>query len=112
METITDSHINDQSFTLFSDLVVDRVLVDGEDADFKRNHDGLLVYLSGSREANVPVTFTFCYHGYSLPIFPANETTVQLNRAFPWIPWPGIKQTTSYGNYYNYNESEDFFIED
>jgi hypothetical protein len=112
MDTIADSQINDQSFTLFSDLVVDRVLVDGEEAVFERSHDGLLVNLPGGREAYDPVTFTFCYHGYSLPIFPANETTVQLNRAFPWIPWPGIKQTTSYGNYYNYNESEDFFIED
>lgn len=112
METTADQLISEQSFTLYSDLIVDKVLVDGTEAEFLRNHDGLMVYIQGGREANDAVTFTFRYHGYSLPVFPANETNVQLNRAFPWIPWPGIKKTTRYENYYSYNESEDFFVED
>lgn len=110
MKAITNTQINVQSFTLYSDLIVDNVLVDGEKADFERSYDGLLVHIPGGKKANDPVTFTFCYHGYSLPIFPANETNMQLNRAFPLIPWPGINKTTIYDNYFYYNESEDFFI--
>lgn len=110
MDAIANSQINCQAFTLYSDLIVDEVLVDGEKVDFERSHDGILVHISGGKKANDPMTFTFCYHGYSLPIFPANETNVQLNRAFPWLPWPGLKKTTSYDNYYDYKESEDFFI--
>lgn len=33
-----------QSFTLFSDLIVDKVLVDGELSEYERKHDVLMVY--------------------------------------------------------------------
>ena len=100
-----------QSFTLYSDLAVDKVLVDGEIADFMRSNDGLMVYFSSGKALGQSVVFNFLYHGYSLPVFPANETTVQLNRSFPWFPWPGIKTATKYQNFFSFSESEDFFIE-
>jgi hypothetical protein len=109
MNAILDTQANGQSFTLYSDLVVDDVLVDGETAAIERSCDGLMVYFPSAKNAGDQVTFIFRYHGYSLPVYPANETTVQLNRAFPWIPWPGIK---IYHDYYIISESESFFIED
>jgi hypothetical protein len=112
MEAAVDAEASGQAFTLYSDLVVDEVLVDGEKADFQRSHDGLMVRFPSAKRAGDKVTFVFHYHGYSLPNYPANETTVQLNRSFPWIPWPGIKTATIYGSFYDYSESEDFFIGD
>ena len=101
-----------QSFTLYSDFQVDEVMVDGQSAAFERSHDGLMVNFPAEKAAGDAITVEFAYHGYSLPIYPANETTVQLNGSFPWIPWPGIKTYTRYRNIYNYYLSEDFFIED
>ncbi|MFA5675183.1 MAG: hypothetical protein WDA65_01560 [Christensenellales bacterium] len=111
MQTTQNKKANGQSFVLYSDLIVDEVRIDGEAAAFERSHDGLMVYYPKSIKSGDIVTFKFIYHGYSLPNFPANETTVQLNRSFPWIPWPGIKSTNSYGNNW-YDETEMFFIED
>ncbi len=110
MEATMNTAANGQAFTLYSDLVVDEIRVDGKTADFKRSHDGLMVQFPNSKKVGESVSFLFSYHGYSLPNYPANETTVQLNRSFPWIPWPGIKMATSYES--NYDTSEDFFIED
>jgi hypothetical protein len=112
METLLDTEASGQAFTLYSDLVVDEVWMDGEKVEFERSHDGLMVHFSNAKKAGDNATFVFRYHGYSLPSNPANETTVQLNRSFPWIPWPGIKTATKYDNYYDYSESEAFFIED
>ncbi|HYE67957.1 MAG TPA: hypothetical protein VEA58_05055, partial [Anaerovoracaceae bacterium] len=110
IEANIDTETNGQAFTLYSDLVVDEVWVDEKKAVFQRSHDGLMVHFPNIKQAGDSVRFEFRYHGYSLPIFPANETTVQLHRSFPWIPWPGIKMATNYMS--NYSESEDFFIRD
>ncbi|MEA4831217.1 MAG: hypothetical protein VB118_01205 [Oscillospiraceae bacterium] len=112
IEAVMDADADGQSFMLYSDLNVDDVRVDGKTTEFERSNDGLMVHFPNAKKAGDKVTFVFRYHGYSLPCFPANETTVQLNRSFPWIPWPGIKTATKYGNYYKYDESEEFFIED
>ncbi len=101
-----------QSFTLYSDFQVDEVMVDGQPAAFERSHDGLMVNFPAEKAAGDAITVEFAYHGYSLPIYPANQTTVQLNGSFPWTPWPGIKTYTKYRNLYDYYLSEDFFIED
>lgn len=100
-----------QGFTLFSGLTVDGVWVDGNQAVFERSQDGILVYFPVSKHAGETVTFKFQYHGYGLPSYPVNETTVQLSRAFPWFPWPGIK-TVSENEIDNYNLTEVFFIDD
>lgn len=110
MQATMNAEASGQAFTLYSDLVVDEVWVDKEKADFQRSHDGLMVHFPNTKKAGDQVVFTFQYHGYSLPNYPANETTVQLNRSFPWIPWPGIKTATRYVS--NYDLSEDFFIGD
>lgn len=112
IEAVINSDSAGQAFTLYSDLIVDEVRVDGKKAGFERSNDGLMVHFPVAKKAGDKVAFVFRYHGYSLTSFPANETTVQLNRSFPWIPWPGIKTSTIYDNYYDYNESEDFFIDD
>ena len=57
------------------------------------------------------LTICFDYHGYSLPLYPANETTVQLRRAFPWLPWPGLRNALQYENFYGYEQTEAFFAE-
>lgn len=111
MEVIQNKEANGQAFMLYSDLIVDEVRIDGEIAAFDRSYDGIMVYYPNNIKAGDTVVFKFIYHGYSLPSFPANETTVQLNRSFPWIPWPGLKTTSIYGNNW-YNETEIFFIED
>jgi len=112
MEATVDKATTGQSFTLYSDLIIDEILVDGIKADYKRAKDYIMVYFPEGKRTGDHVVFSFRYHGYSLPVFPANETTVQLNRAFPWFPWPGIKSAIKYSNFYSYSESEDFFIED
>lgn len=109
MEAAIDKDVTGQAFMLYSDLTVDEIQVDGEQADFERSNDGLMVRFPAAKKAGDKVAFAFCYHGYSLPIFPANETTVQLNRSFPWIPWPGIKTAVDNNDY---SDSEAFFIED
>ncbi len=109
MQAQLNKSVQGQSFTLYSDLVLDEVLVDGEVATIERNHDGLMVYFPTSKQAGEQINFVFRYHGYSLPIYPANESTIQFNRAFPWIPWPGIK---IYHDFYKDSQAEAFFIED
>lgn len=111
--TITSTLIKNagnQVFTLFSGFVVDEVRVDGKKTDFARSHDGIIVMFP-EKKAGETVEFTFKYHGYSLPSYPVNETTVQFNRSFPWIPWPGIK-TTSDNEIENYTLTEVFYIAD
>ncbi len=112
MQATATCDLASQTFTLYSDFTVTSVLVDGREADFERSKDCLLVHIPAGKKINEPVTFSFSYHGYSLPIFPANESKVQLDRAFPWLPWPGSKKTSSYGSFYLYQATELFFIED
>lgn len=106
-----DNDADMQSFTLFSNFDVDEVYLNGSKAYFKRNHDGLLVIFPHTITSGESVSFKFVYHGWSLPCFPVNETTVQLNRAFPWLPWPGLK-TISANEIDNYYLSENFFVAD
>lgn len=111
IKAVVDTTTTAQSFTLFSELVIDEILVDGEMAEYTRNNDYIMVYFPVTKTAGDNVTFAFQYHGYSLPSYPVNETTVQLNRAFPWIPWPGIKAVTQTELTY-YTMSEAFFVAD
>lgn len=111
MKAILSDDASGQSFVLYSDLKVDEILLDGAAAEFDRSHDGIMVYFPEEKKSGETVNFTFKYHGYSLPSFPANETTVQLNRSFPWIPWPGIKTVSNYSNNL-FEEAETFFIQD
>lgn len=101
----------DQNFTLYSDLEIDNVTVNGEKAKFNKLNEGFEVIYPNKISAGENIEFQFVYHGYSLPTFPANETTVQLNRAFPWVPWPGLRTVSIYENEI-YNETEWFFISD
>ncbi|MEA4831213.1 MAG: hypothetical protein VB118_01185 [Oscillospiraceae bacterium] len=110
IEAVMDADADGQGFMLYSDFNVDDVKVDGKTAEFERSNDVLIVRFPNAKKAGYKVTFVFRYHGYSLPCFPANETTVQLNRSFPWIPWPGIKTAIENNNFYE--PSEKFFIED
>lgn len=108
---LVEEEIDRQSFTLFSDLIIDNVLVDGELSEYERKHDVLMVYFPEKKSVGEKISFTFLYHGYSLPSYPVNETTVQLNRAFPWIPWPGIR-SISEEEVNNYTYSEAFHVEE
>lgn len=108
---IVEYDTNQQAFTLFSDFVVDEVLVDGERANYLRTHDYIMVNFPTVKSKGDEVVFTFRYHGYSLASYPVNETTVQLNRAFPWLPWPGIK-LVSKTEVDMYTESSAFFIDE
>jgi hypothetical protein len=107
-----DEKTNAQSFTLYSDFQVDGVWVDGKQVLFKRSNDGILVYFHKIKNQGDDIAIRFDYHGYSLPIYPANETTVQLYRAFPWLPWPGIKNALMYENFYDYDTTESFFVDE
>lgn len=109
--SILNKTVSGQAFTLFSGFTVDEVRVDGTQVDFERSYDGIMVTFPDQKKAGTAVEFTFFYHGYSLPSYPVNETTVQLNRAFPWIPWPGIK-TMSDNEVRNYKLTEVFYIAD
>lgn len=108
----TDKNINKQSFTLYSGMEIESVKVDGEIVEFERSHDGIMIYLNNNKNKNEQIVIEFIYGGYSLPIYPANETYVQLNNSFPYIPWPGIKTTDKYANFYSYSNSDFFFVED
>lgn len=110
MTATADAEIDRQSFTLFSDFAVDEVLVDGVAASFARDYNALMVYFPEEKNQGQTVVFTFSYHGYTLPSYPVNETTVQLNRAFPWIPWPGITPVSE-AKVDNYTYSEAFYID-
>lgn len=100
-----DNLIEQQAFTLFSDLTVDEVLVDGVPAEWERVHDSLTVRFPAPIAADGVLCLTFRYHGYGLPVFPVNETTVQLGRTFPWLPWPGVRERSRTEiNYYYQNE--------
>jgi len=110
IEAIQSENSDRQSFTLYSDFVVDSVTVNNREVAFERSHDGLLVYYPEAARTGEELCISFRYHGYSLPSFPANETTVQLNRAFPWIPWPGLKTISSNPDDL-YLETERFFTE-
>lgn len=101
-----DSLIEQQAFTLFSDLTVDEVLVDGVPAEWERVHDSLTVRFPAPKAADEVLCLTFRYHGYGLPVFPVNETTVQLGRTFPWLPWPGVRERSRTEiSYYDQNEA-------
>lgn len=106
-----DSLIEQQAFTLFSDLTVDEVLVNGVPAEWERVHDSLTVRFPAPEAADEVLCLTFRYHGYGLPVFPANETTVQLGRTFPWLPWPGVRERsrTEINRYY---QNEVFCVAD
>lgn len=99
-----------QAFTLFSNFIVDEIRVDGEPVNYRRAHDYIMVDFPTKKNKGDEIVFTFCYHGYSLASYPVNETTVQLNRAFPWLPWPGIK-SVSENEVDMYTESSAFFVE-
>jgi hypothetical protein len=107
-----DEKTDAQSFTLYSDIQVDGVWVDGAQARFERSNDGILVFFPNEKRQREEIKIRFDYHGYSLPIYPANETTVQLYRAFPWLPWPGIKNALKHENFYGYETTEHFFIDE
>ncbi len=107
-----EKNINKQSFTLYSGMEIKSVKVDGENVEFERSHDGIMIYLNNLKTKGEEITIEFIYNGYSLPIFPANETYVQLNNSFPYIPWPGIKTIDKYANFYSYDRSDFFFVED
>lgn len=100
-----------QAFTLFSEFVIDEIRVDGRKTEYERNADGIIVYFPEYKEAGETVQLQFKYYGYSLPSYPVNETTVQLNRAFPWIPWPGIRDISE-NESDEYSLSEVFYIDD
>lgn len=101
-----DSLIEQQAFTLFSDLTVDEVLVGGVPAEWERVHDSLTVRFPAPKAADEVLCLTFRYHGYGLPVFPVNETTVQLGRTFPWLPWPGVRERSQMEiSYYDQNEA-------
>jgi len=112
MYATADENINEQSFTLYSGMEIESVRVDGVVTEFERSHDGIMIYLNNQKRKNEQIIIEFIYNGYSLPIFPANETYVQLNNSFPYIPWPGIKTTDKYANFYSYSKSDFFFVED
>ncbi len=101
---------SEQSFTLYSELIIDSVMVDGEIAEYERSLDGILVHYPHVKKEESTTDIRFIYHGYSLPSFPANETTVQLNKSFPWLPWPGLKTSVKYDNNL-YRTSEMYFTE-
>lgn len=101
-----DGLLEQQAFTLFSDLTVDEVLVNGVPAAWERVHDSLTVRFPAPRAADEVLCLTFRYHGYGLPVFPANETTVQLGCTFPWLPWPGVRERSRTEiSYYDQNEA-------
>lgn len=106
-----DTEIANQTFTLFSDFIVDEVYVDGESVTFEQKNGGVIVNLPTIKQAGETVEFRFLYHGFSLPIYPVNESTVQLNRAFAWFPWPGLKVASENEIEYYYL-SELFYIAD
>lgn len=106
-----DSGAAAQSFTLFSEFVIDEIKVDDKEVDYVRNSDGILIYFPEYKEEGETVQIQFEYHGYSLPSYPANETTVQLNRAFAWMPWPGISNISE-SEMNRYDLTEVFFIDD
>lgn len=106
-----DSLIEQQAFTLFSDLTVDEVLVNGVPAEWERVHDSLTVRFPAPKAADEVLCLTFRYHGYGLPVFPVNETTVQLGRTFPWLPWPGVRER-SREEISSYNQNEAFCVAD
>ncbi len=91
-----DSAVQAQAFTLFSDFTVEEVLVDGESAAWERAFGSVQVQFPAPKAAGEEVCFTFRYHGYGLPEFPVNETTVQLGHSFPWLPWPGAAKCEPY----------------
>lgn len=111
MTATADSNVIEQSFTLFADFMVNEICVDGEPATFERSLDGIIVHLPQCKKPGETVQFLFKYHGYSLPCYPANETTVQLNRSFPWLPWPGIR-IISESEITEYGLTEVFFIDE
>lgn len=106
-----DKTIENQTFTLFSDFEIDEVRVDEKTATFERSNDGIMVYFPDTKQAGATMEIYFVYHGYSLPTSPVNESTVQLNRGFAWIPWPGLK-VVSENEIDNYGLSELFYISD
>lgn len=106
-----DVDIVDQTFALFSNFTVDEVYVDGEKVTFERSYDGIMVKLPSEKRVGETIEFRFLYHGYSLPLYPVNESTVQLNRAFTWFPWPGLK-VVSENEIDSYYFSEVFYIAD
>lgn len=112
MYATADENISKQSFTLYSGMEIESVKVDGVVAEFERSHDGIMIYLNNQKRKNEQIIIEFIYNGYSLPIFPVNETYVQLNNSFPYIPWSGIKTTDKYANFYSYAKSDFFFVED
>ena len=107
-----DENISKQSFTLYSGMEIESVKVDGVVTEFERSHDGIMIYLNNQKSKDEQLVIEFIYNGYSLPIYPANETYIQLNSSFPYIPWPGIKTTDKYANFYSYSNSDFFFVED
>lgn len=104
-----NAEIELHGFTLYSGFDVDEIQVDGAPATFERSYDGILVYFPQAKRAGEEIKLTFRYHGSSLPSYPVNETTVQLSRLFPWIPWPGIK-TTLKNETSIYDTTEAFFV--
>ncbi len=112
MKARMDANISIHAFTLYSDFQVDSVLLDGTPCNYEQSHDGLLVTFPEEKALGDVAVLEFKYHGFSLPLFPANESTVQLNQRFAWMPWPGVRIALKYGNFYDFMESEDFFIAD
>ncbi len=111
MNAIQNKSAKAQVFTLYSDLVVDNITINGESVKYVQEKNRLTVLYNKEKRSGDRFDICFDYHGYSLPGFPANESTVQLNRAFPWFPWAGYKQLADYNDYI-YNETNIFFIAD
>ncbi len=76
-------------FTLYRDLTVTNITIDGKDVDgYSQDGDYLRMPVSGSPGQAVPITID--YAGIISPFMYANDQTVMLPSFFPWYPRAGV----------------------
>lgn len=99
MTAIASETISQQSFTLYRDLIIDTVLLNGEAQTFEQCGDYVRVTFSKPVRAGEKVRLSFAYTGSPSPIFTANASAVYLNANFPWIPECGMRRPLEYSPY-------------
>lgn len=94
-----DEDITQQSFTLYRDLIVNSILMDGIPQEFIQSGDYVNVLFSDLIPAGEEIVLAFTYAGSPSPIFTATNSAVYLNAKFPWLPECGLCTPLTFSPY-------------
>jgi hypothetical protein len=85
-----------QVFTLYHDLRVKSVKLNGEELNYLQQLDYCIVDLPSNLQSDSNIILNFTYSGSTSPLYQATDGAVQLTGSFPWLPEIGVRTPISH----------------